>query len=102
MAKYYKLIDACTGAETFNLPYWEKGVKRYKFYTLYPGQKYSEHIEDELFVHALKEDCHRTFMHTKEREEALKKIGARYKVVKGCGSCSGNGLKLDVWLVEVV
>lgn len=101
MAKYYKLIDAANAAETFNIPHRENGVNKYKFYTLYPGVKYVEHIDDELFVRTLREDCHKKIPWSPEREKALQKCGARYEISM-CKSCGGMSKKIDVWLVEVV
>lgn len=98
---YYKLIDAATSAETFNLPYRENGRNVYKFYTLYPGQKYVEHVDDELFLKTLREDCHKKIQWSPERENALKKCGARYEITM-CRVCGGHAKKIDVWLVEVV
>lgn len=101
MAKYYKLIDAASSAETFHIPHVENGKNVYRFYTLYPGQKYVEHIDDPLFVKTLKEDCHKKIPWTQEREDALKKTNARYEVAM-CRACGGRSKKIDVWLVEVV
>lgn len=101
MAQYYKLIDAATAAETFNLPHRENGYNRYNFFTLYPGTKYAQYADDEVFVKALKEDCHKKIPWTAEREEAIRKSGARYEVVT-CRACGGRTRKIDVWLVEVV
>lgn len=102
MAQYYKLIDVADSAETFSLPHRENGRNVYKFYTLYPGRKYVEHIDDELFVKTLKEDCHKKIPYTPEREDILKACDARYEITmcKVCGG--GQAKKLDVWLVEVV
>ena len=101
MAKYYKLIDAADSAETFNLPYRDGKLTRYKFYTLYPGAKYSEHVDDDLFVRTLKNDAHKKINWTAEREKAIKACGARYEVTS-CKSCGGMRKMIDVWLVEVV
>ena len=101
MADYYKLIDACTSAETFCLPHRENGRNVYKYYTLYPGKKYDEHIDDELFLSALKNDAHKKIPWTPEREDAVKACGARHEVVV-CRACGGRTRKIDVWLVEVV
>ena len=101
MAKYYKLIDAATAAETFCLPHRENGRNVYKYYTLYPGKKYDEHIDDELFLHALREDAHKKIAWSPEREEAIKACGARHEITM-CRSCGGRTRKIDVWLVEVV
>ncbi len=101
MAKYYKLIDAATSAETFHIPYRENGHNVYKFYTLYPGDKYTIHADDDLFVHTLKEGCHKKIPYTEERKAALDKCGARYEITM-CRSCGGMSKKLDVWFVEVV
>lgn len=100
MAKYYKLIDAITESVSLNLPYMKDGVKVYKFYTLRPGRQYEEHIDDEVFMNALKE-ANKRVMYSPEREEALKKCGAKYEV-KVCKSCGGKVKKIDIWLVEVV
>lgn len=101
MAKYYKLIDAMTSAETLCLPHRENGRNVYKYYTLYPGKLYSEHADDEVFVHALKNDAHKKIAWSEAREEAVKKCGARYEVTM-CRACGGRTRKIDVWLVEVV
>lgn len=101
MAKYYKLIDAASTPETFNLAYRENGQNRYKFYTLYPGVKYSEHIDDEMFVRMLREECHKKIPYTPEREAAVKACGAKYDITM-CRACGGRTKKIDVWLVEVV
>ena len=98
---YYKLIDAATSAETFNIPHREKDRIVHKFYTLYPGQKYVEHVDDELFVKTLREDCHKRIPWSPEREAALKKCGARYEI-STCRVCGGHAKKIDVWLVEGV
>lgn len=98
--KYYKLIDAVTESVSFNLPYMKNGVKVYKFYTLRPGKMYDEHIEDEVFMNALK-DAHKKVMYSEEKERILKETGAHYEVVT-CKSCGGRVKKLDIWLVEVV
>lgn len=103
MAKYYKLIGPVDSAQTFQLPHRRPdGMAVYNFYTLYPGTKYSEHADDDLFIHALKEECHKKMPWTQEREDVLKAAGARYAKVKGCGTCSGSRMQLDVWLVEVI
>lgn len=102
MARYYKLIDAVDAATTFHLPHRGPNGAVYNFYTLRPGVKYSEHADDDLFVYALKEECHKRMLWTQEREDMLKAAGVRYNVVKGCGSCSGSRKNLDVWIVEVV
>lgn len=101
MAKYYKLIDAADSAETLNLPHRENGRNVYKFYTLYPGTKYVEHVDDELFVKTLKEDCHKRIPYTEERIAALSACNARYEVTM-CKTCGGRKKMIDVWLVEVV
>lgn len=100
MAQYYKLIDAVSESVTLNLPYMRDGVKVYKFFVLRPGKQYDEHIEDPVFVNALKGASKRV-TYTPEREEALKKCGAKYEV-KVCKSCGGKVKKIDIWLVEVV
>ena len=96
---YYKLIDAVSESVSFNLPYMKNGIKVYKFYTLKPGKKYDEHIDDEVFMNALK-DAHKKVMYSEEKERFLKETGARYEVVT-CKSCGGRVKKLDIWLVEV-
>lgn len=101
MAKYYKLIDACTAAEMFNIPHRENGKNVYKFYTLYPGVKYSEHADDPLFVKTLREDCHKQIPYSEDRKRLLEKAGVRFEE-KMCRTCGGMSKKLDVWLVEVV
>lgn len=101
MAKYYKLIDAANAAETFHLAHRENGRNVFKFYTLYPGVKYAEHADDEVFVRMLKEDAHKKIPYTPEREEAVKACGARYEISM-CRACGGRTKKIDVWLVEVV
>ena len=101
MARYYKLIDAADSAETFNLPYRSNGRNVYKFYTLYPGVKYSEHADDDLFVKTLREDAHKKIPYTEERQKALDACGARYEVTK-CKTCGGMKRFLEAWLVEVV
>lgn len=101
MAKYYKLIDAADSAETFNIPHRENGRNVYKFYTLYPGVKYSEYADDDLFIKTLKEDAHKKIPYTAEREQTLQACGARFEV-KMCKSCGGRKKMIDVWLVEVV
>lgn len=100
MVRYYKLIDACTAAETFCLPHRENERNVYRHYTLYPGKLYDEHADDVLFVNALKNDAHKKIQWTAEREEAIRACGARYEVVT-CRSCGGKTRKIDVWLVEV-
>lgn len=100
MAQYYKLIDAVTESVTLNLPYMKDGIKVYKFYTLRPGRQYEEHIEDPVFVQALV-DANKRVTYSPEKEEALKKCGAKYEV-KVCKSCGGKVKKIDIWLVEVV
>ena len=100
MAEYYKLIDAMNTPKSFNLPYKKDGKAVYKRYTLYPGTKYSEHIDDELFVNAIK-GAHDKIAYSAEREAALKACNAKYEVVT-CKSCGGRVKKLDVWFVEVV
>lgn len=100
MAKYYKLIDAMTESATFNLPYVKDGIKVYKFYTLRPGKKYEEHVDDEVFMEAIL-DAHKKIMYTPEKEKLLKNTGARYEVVT-CKSCGGRVKKIDLWLVEAV
>ena len=100
MAEYYKLIDAMNTPKSFNLPYRKDNKVVYKRYTLYPGTKYSGHIEDDLFVETLK-NAHDKISYSKEREEALKGCGAKYEVVT-CKACGGRVKKLDVWFVEVV
>ena len=65
-----------------------------------PGKQYDEHIEDPVFVNALK-GANKRVTYTPEREEALKKCGAKYEV-KVCKSCGGKVKKIDIWLVEVV
>ena len=100
MAKYYKLIDAMTESVTFNLPYVKDGVRVYKFYTLRPGKKYEEHIDDEAFMEAIL-DAHKKIMWTPEKEKYLKDSGAKFEVVN-CKSCGGRVKKIDLWLVEAV
>lgn len=100
MATYYKLIDAMSSSVSLNLPYNAKGKRVYKFYTLYPGTKYSEHADDPLFISALK-DAHKRIPYTPAMEAALKRQGAKYEVVN-CKVCGGRAKKIDVWLVEVV
>lgn len=100
MAKYYKLIDAMSESVTFYLPYQKNGGNVYRHFVLRPGVEYAEHIDDEVFVAALK-DAHKRIAYTPEREEALKACGARYEVVH-CKVCGGRSKKIDVWLVEVV
>ena len=101
MARYYKLIDAADSAETFNLAHREDGRSVYKFYTMYPGVKYSEHADDPLFLKMLTEDAHKKIHYTDERKKALDACGARYEVTT-CKTCGGRKRFLDVWLVEVV
>ena len=101
MAKYYKLIDACTAAETFCLPHREDGRNVYKYYTMYPGKLYDEHADDDMFIRALKKDAHKKIPWSKDREDAIKACGAKYEVVT-CRACGGKTRKIDVWLVEVV
>lgn len=97
---YYKLIDALGESATLNLPYMKNGVRVYKYYTLRPGKKYDEHIDDEVFMNALK-DAHKRIPYTPEMEKYLKANNVRYEVVN-CKSCGGRVKKIDVWLVEVV
>lgn len=101
MAKYYKLIDAVATAETLCLPHRENGRNVYGYYTLRPGKKYDEHADDPVFLEALKNDAHKKIPWTAEREEVLKKTGARYEVAM-CKACGGRTKKIDVWLVEVI
>lgn len=100
MPQYYKLIDAVHESVSLNLPYTKDGMKVYKFYTLRPGKKYDDHIEDEVFMSALK-DAHKRVAYTPEKEQVLKESGARYEVVT-CKVCGGRAKKIDLWFVEVV
>ena len=100
MAQYYKLIDAMGESATFYLPYVKDGGNVYRHFVLHPGVEYVEHIEDPIFVSALK-DAHKRIAYTPEREEALKECGARFEIVN-CKVCGGRSKKIDVWLVEVV
>lgn len=100
MAKYYKLIDAVSSPVSFNLPYEQNGTRVYKFYSLYPGTKYSEHADDPYFIEALKGATKR-FNYTVGMENALKDCHAQYKV-EVCKVCGGRKKFIDVWLVEVV
>lgn len=101
MAKYYKLIDAVSTAETFCLPHKEDGRNKYGYHVLRPGKKYDEYADDEVFVAALRNDAHKKIPWTQEREDVLKATGARYEVA-WCRACGGRSKKIDVWLVEVV
>ena len=94
----YRLIEAWAEPATFYLPYLKNGQKVYQNYRLMPNTDYDEHADDELFIQTLK-DAHKTLNYTKEREEILKRTGAKYKVKTPKCKCSGK--KLDVWLVEV-
>lgn len=100
MAQYYKLNDAVKESVSLNLPYMKDGVKVYKFYTLRPGKKYDDHIDDEVFLDALR-GAHKRVTYTPEKEAALRESGAKYEVVV-CKVCGGKAKKIDLWLVEVV
>lgn len=100
MAKYYKLIDAVSTSQTFNLPHMVNGNRVYKYYTLYPNTKYVEHIDDPIFMDTLK-DAHKRLQYSPQLEKTLKESGIRHEVIT-CKVCGGRAKKIDVWLVEVV
>lgn len=100
MAKYYKLIDAISTSQAFNLPYDQNGTRVYKYYSLYPGQRYVEHADDPWFIEALK-SAKKRLTYSVELENALKACNAKYSV-EVCKVCGGRKKFLDVWLVEVV
>lgn len=98
--RHYKLIDAMTESVRLNLAYMKDGKRINSFYTLYPGKLYKGHANDETFINGLK-DAHKRIMYSPQREEALKKCGAKFEVVN-CKSCGGRVKKIETWLVEVI
>ena len=100
MAKYYKLIDAENSSHMLNLPVEKNGMGVYERFVLHPGQKYTEHIDDPVFMKALLNDVSALMDYTEERKRALDACGARYEELKT--GCCGGRKKLRVWLVEVV
>lgn len=98
--RYYKLIDAVDTPMSFYVPHTSKtGGKVYERLRMLPGKKYDEYIDDEIFMQAITE-AHDKIDYTLEREEALKRTGARYTKPKRTCNCQRQ--KLDVWFVEVV
>lgn len=100
MPKYYKLSDAIANSVTLYLPHDKNGTRVYKYYTLHPGTKYEENVEDPYFVAALR-DAHKRVPYNAQLEANLKAHGTRHEVVT-CKVCGGRAKKIDVWLVEVV
>lgn len=97
---YYKLIDPFDIPVRLYLPHKVQNSVKHESLILYPKKKYSEYIDDEVFMEALL-SAYKEIPYSEERKKALDDYGAKYEV-KVCAPCGGRVKKLKVWFAEAI
>lgn len=98
--RYYKLIDPFDVPVTLYLPHKANGAIKHEAMRLLPGKKYSEFIDDEVFMNELL-SATKDIPYSEERKAMLEAYGARFEE-RRCKPCQGRVKKLRVWFAEVV
>lgn len=98
--RYYKLIDPFDVPVRLYIPHQTDSGIKHEAMVLYPGKKYDEYIDDDVFMNELL-NATKEIPYSEERKALLEEYGAKFEE-KRCKPCQGRIKKLKVWFAEVV